>query len=125
METQIEHFSNLRNVPATNRRAMYMDFVKAGKYRQDTLENRISADVGFESSEIEALESLLCKRCQPQTRSAFRQRLRNGLSQSFGIYGRVVFDSRDEKGQPAVEYVAGQSYPDEVRRVRELIIRKG
>lgn len=123
MATQIDFFSDLRTVPAESRRTMYMDFVTAGKYRQDTLENRISADVGFESSEIEALESLLCKWCQPQTRSAFRQRLQTGLSQSFGIYGRVVFDSKDERFP--VEYVAGQSYPDEVRRVRELIIRKG
>lgn len=125
MATQIDFLSDLRTVPAESRRAMYMDFIAAGKYRQDTLENRISADVELESSEIEALESLFCKRCQPRTRSAFRQRLQAGLSQSFGIYGRVVFDSKDEKGQPAVEYVAGQSYPDEVRRVRELIIRKG
>lgn len=123
METQIEHFSDLRNVPAANRRAMYMDFVKAGKYRQDTLENRISADVELSSLEIEALESLLCKRCQPRTRSTFRLRLEGGLSQSFGIYGRVVFDLEDERYP--VEYVAGQSYPDEVRTVRELIICKG
>jgi len=123
MATQIDFFSDLQTVPAESRRAMYMDFVAAGKYRQDTLENRISANVGFESSEIEALESLFCKRCQPRTRSAFRQRLQAGLSQSFGIYGRVVFDSKNER-RP-VMYVAGQSYPDEVRTVRELIIRKG
>lgn len=39
---------------------------------------------------------------------------------SYGIYSRVMFCA-DETGAVAVQYVAGQSYPDEVRTVRECL----
>lgn len=39
-----------------------------------------------------------------------------------GIFGRVMLIT-DEQGNVTVDYCAGQSYPDEVRCVRELIAR--
>jgi len=37
-----------------------------------------------------------------------------------GIYNRVMFCS-DETGKVEIQYVAGQSYPDEMRTVRQCL----
>jgi hypothetical protein len=86
--------------------------------KQDTLKNRIYDGKQLTESEIESLVELLGKRCQARTINALRRSLKDittiGL---YGIYGRVVFTDGQSR------YDAGQSYPDEIRTVRQLIIK--
>jgi hypothetical protein len=42
---------------------------------------------------------------------------------SYGIYNRVMFCA-DETGNIEIHYTAGQSYPDEIRTVRECLCGK-
>jgi hypothetical protein len=66
--------------------------------------------------EIEALVKLIGDRCRQKTKDRLRRRLRYlSLIQPAGILGRVMV-------RPRVEYVAGQSYPDEIRIVRNVIL---
>jgi hypothetical protein len=58
------------------------------------------------------------------------QRRLNGLKytfnvtslQSYGIYNRIMF-RYSENGDVSVHYVAGQSYPDEIRTCRQLLCK--
>lgn len=74
--------------------------------------------VHLTEQEQASLAALLGKRCSAQT----KQRLAHKLSlplyiyTDYGIYRRVSFDN----GQ--AEYCAGQSYTDEIRTLRELIL---
>jgi len=67
-------------------------------------------------SQRESAERLFCARCQEKTRRAFRRCIRYpGSIELCGILHRVHIEG--EK----VSYCAGQSYPDEVRTVRQVI----
>lgn len=69
-------------------------------------------------SEQHSLVALLGKGCRQHTkdRLAYKLSKRLYMFQDYGIYRRVGFD----KGR--AEYCAGQSYIDEIRTVRELIL---
>lgn len=83
---------------------------------QDTLERRISSGKALTETETEEIIEVLCKYCQPKTYNSVRSTLaRVPNIKSYGIYGRVHLDS------PA-SYCAGQSYPDEIRTVRKLLL---
>lgn len=84
--------------------------------RPDSLAQRITDGTPLTEAEQDALHALLTKQCQQRTkgRVAFALRVVPDIS-SYGIYGRVMIT-------PHVEYVAGQSYPDEIRTVRELLM---
>jgi hypothetical protein len=74
--------------------------------------------VHLTEQEQASLATLLGKGCQAQTKRRLAHKLSLPLYmyRDYGIYRRVSFDN----GQ--AEYCAGQSYTDEVRTVRELIL---
>lgn len=86
------------------------DAIRDAKYPDDAISPPLTDD------EVDKLVKLLTVQCREETKDLVHRRLRNQLSmlRSYGIYGRVEI-------RPRVEYCAGQSYPDEIRRVRELI----
>lgn len=69
--------------------------------------------------DIDQLVDLIGSRCRHQTKQRIRSVLTYGAGTipDFGIMRRVI---RDEKGR--WEYVAGQSYPDEIRVVRNIVM---
>ena len=69
-------------------------------------------------SEQSSLYILLAKGCREKTRARLSRMIELPLAlwEDYGIYRRVSFDN----GQ--AEYCAGQSYTDEIRTVRELIL---
>lgn len=77
-------------------------------------------NTGLRLTEAEqaSLTALLGKRCNAQTKSrlAYKLSLPLYLYSDYGIYRRVSFDNG------RAEYCAGQSYTDEIRTVRELIL---
>lgn len=71
-------------------------------------------------SDIDEIMSIVCKGCRENTRRRVRSILTYGPSTigSYGILGRLV---KEDRGWV---YIAGQSYPDEIRTVRECILGK-
>jgi len=71
-------------------------------------------------SDIDNLVTLLGKHCRLGTLQRLRSCLTYGASRiaSYGILERLV---KEENG--AWSYCAGQSYPDEIRTIREIIIK--
>ena len=69
-------------------------------------------------SDIEQILAIICKRCQAKTWSRCRSNLTYSLSHIpiFGILSRLT---KDQNGYWS--YCAGQSYPDEIRTVRNII----
>lgn len=68
----------------------------------------------------ESLFNLFGKGCRQKNRERLWRRLDMSLSlwPNYGIFGRVHLE---DDGR--FSYCAGQSYPDEVRTVRELILK--
>ena len=69
-------------------------------------------------SDIEQILAIICKQCRARTWSRCRSNLTYSLSHVpiFGILSRLT---KDYKGDWS--YCAGQSYPDEIRTVRNII----
>lgn len=85
--------------------------------RQDTLARRISDKVSLRDVERHSLLDLLGRGCRQKTKNMLWYS--TGYIPdvpSYGIYDRIVF----ENGHAM--YVAGQSYPDEIRTVRHLLL---
>ena len=80
-------------------------------YDRDTLE--------MSESQIEDLVRLVCKRCSVKTYTRVRSNLTYSLSHipQHGILNRLTWDASKLEWN----YCAGQSYPDEIRTVREII----
>jgi hypothetical protein len=99
-----------------DREVAYRKAVKDGNF-QDSLSTRISARVNLSLSEQESLLGIIGKYCMDKTKrglarvASYVPDIRN-----YGIYRRVLF----EDGQ--ANYCAGQSYPDEIRIVRKLLV---
>lgn len=86
--------------------------------KQINLTHAISGHYKLSEEDIDNLMQLLTSRCNPRTKYAVRAALRNiQLEKSHGIYERVVKVPKIGRWQ----YVAGQSYPDEIRTVRSLL----
>ena len=90
---------------------------------QDNLSYRIH-DAKFNNgpeylstSELTGLLELVSTRCRQKTKARLYYLLARPLSawQDFGIYRRVTFNN----GQ--VDYICGQSWPDEMRTLRQCI----
>ena len=84
---------------------------------EDTLSNRIDYKKPLTTKEQQELLHLLGKRCAQKT----KDRLARTLAfvphiPNYGIYRRVDLDP--------VSYCAGQSYPDEIRCVRDCLLGK-
>lgn len=85
--------------------------------RQDTLRNRIDGDKDLTENEIDALVNLLGHGCMQKTKDRLERRLALLILQpNYGIYGRVLLS-------PRLEYCAGQSYTDEIKTVRNLLLK--
>jgi len=71
--------------------------------------------------DIDSIVELIGYRCRVETCNRIRSRLKYHPSSvpSYGILGRLT---REESG--VWEYCAGQSYPDEIRTVRNIILRE-
>jgi len=109
--------SDVARIKPSRRAAAYRGWLKREKY-QDTLQNRIDAQVGLSDSDVEEIAALLTKRCSGRNTNIVRWALMSCPNMaSFGIYGRVT---KDPEGWT---YTAGQSMPDEIRVVRELLIK--
>ncbi len=68
-----------------------------------------------------SLRDLLSGRCRRENRDKLHRRIAVPLSlwPSYGRFERVLLDDNSN----GFEYVAGQSYPDEIRELRELILK--
>jgi hypothetical protein len=64
--------------------------------------------------EINALVNLLGARCHNKTKNRLFYAIKFN-QKKYGIFSRVWI-------RPNVEYCAGQSYPDEIRTVRKLLL---
>lgn len=87
---------------------------------QDSLGSRIDCGIELTESEISALVDLLGKRCKVRTKNRIKWALM-GCPDSIenpGIFRRVLLH---DSGILA-SYCAGQSYPDEIRTVRQCLI---
>lgn len=98
---------------------------------QDSLEKRITQaskasnqneTIPSELTEAEkdSLSKLVSKKCKAETKDKISRMLDVPLScwKNHGIYGRVIFEDGE------AHYITGQSYPDEIRTVRECILNK-
>ena len=86
---------------------------------QDSLSLRISEGRGLTEDEVDALVGLLGNRCQQRNKARLRWALKACLNmQNYGIYSRVLLHDEGE----IATYCTGQSYPDEIRTVRECLI---
>jgi hypothetical protein len=87
---------------------------------QDSLGARIDAGIELTEDEISELVDLLGKRCKVRTKNRIKWALM-GCPDNIdnpGIFRRVLFND----GGRFVSYCAGQSYPDEIRTVRQCLI---
>lgn len=66
--------------------------------------------------EVEGLVRLIGDHCRAATKDRLRRRLKFlSLIAPVGILGRVMV-------RPTIRYVAGQSYPDEIKIIRKVIL---
>jgi len=84
------------------------------RYHDDEIPTYLSEE------EQQSLANLIGKKCRQRTKDNIEFALDIPLSlwRNYGIYGRVMFENGE------AHYVAGQSYPDEIRTVREYILGK-
>lgn len=73
------------------------------------------------TDDIDQIVDLVCERCRASTYNDVRRALtvHSGLIPQYGIFDRIIKEGKKW------HYVAGQSYPDEIREVRSLIIKRG
>jgi hypothetical protein len=84
---------------------------------QDTLARRISTRASLTDDERTSLVKLLGSGCHQRTKNMLWYSAGYVPDvPSYGIYDRVTF----EDGRAS--YCAGQSYPDEIRTVRKLLL---
>lgn len=84
---------------------------------QDSLANRISKRLELTEGEITSGVALLGDHCRARTKARLYWALKACPNMhSYGIYDRLHIENG------AMSYCAGQSYPDEIRTVRELLI---
>ena len=82
---------------------------------QDTLSRRISAGKELTESEQAQLLDIFGNRCREKTKRMIARALRCVPDiDNYGIYDRVHLEPPS--------YCAGQSYPDEIRTVRQCLI---
>ena len=86
--------------------------------KQITLESKINNQEEFTEAEKSGLYELLTGYCRQDTKARFSRKLNVPLScwANYGIYGRVMFEG------DKITYCAGQSYTDEIRTIRKLIL---
>ena len=86
--------------------------------KEINLNHAISGHYQLTAEDIDNLMQLLTSRCNHRTKWSVRAALTYIVHQEpCGIYERVVKVQKIGRWQ----YVAGQSYPDEIRTVRNLL----
>lgn len=87
--------------------------------KQISLSTMLSDGTEITEGQIDGMVDLFGKHCMHNTKRRLRSILTYGFSSlsNWSIYQRVMFDG-DE-----VSYYAGQSYPDEIRSIRQLILK--
>lgn len=119
---------------AAHRRAAYFAYLQAHNL-PDTLSSRISVRVPLDGDERAALRALMGRGCQQKRKEAIAAFARAVPDvPGWGVYDRVEFvsthvaDMRDwtltgeyRRISVRAHYCAGQSYPDEMRRLRSLM----
>lgn len=84
---------------------------------QDTLSNRISKGQELTEREQSELLVIIGAYCQPRTKRMIERQLSYVPDiDNCGIYKRVHLENG------GASYCAGQSYPDEIRRLRKELI---
>lgn len=70
-------------------------------------------------ADISQITNLVCTKCKSKTRNRVKSLLTYSLSlvPFYGIFDRLI----RENGEWS--YCAGQSYPDEIRTLREIILK--
>ena len=101
------------------RKKAYKQEVSSNEYFQDTLQHRIDCKIGLSEKESSSLFALFSHGCRQHTKT----RLRSVIAYiptipNYEIYGRIMFEN------DTVSYCAGQSYPDEIKTVRDLLLGK-
>lgn len=83
-----------------------------------TLRDLIDRKESLTEGETEDFVAVFGARCSEKTKRRLKSIVRYSVSSlpGLGIFERVRI-------RPHIEYVAGQSYPDEIRTVREAIIK--
>lgn len=114
-----QSFYEVAKIKPSRRQAAYRGLLKRNKYLKDTLKNRISANVDLTEDDVNDLVVLLTKGCQRRNTNLVRHALTYmGNSYNYGIFSRLV--KHPEYGW---SYSAGQSYPDEIRHLREIFLK--
>lgn len=119
--------SNIRELMHSGRpqkQAVAIALKKAGLSRKSNPERQINFNNyrdHLTSDDVEQIVDVVCDHCRAKTYNDVRDTLKrmSSLIPHFGIFERLI----KENGK--WRYVAGQSYPDEIRNVRELILKKG
>ena len=89
---------------------------------EQTLKYKIDHDIDLTECQALSFYNLLSKGCQVKTKNRLYVRIiQYGLFifGNYGIYERVYWDDKEN-----CRYCAGQSYPDEIRTVRNCILGK-
>lgn len=85
---------------------------------QINLSHAIYGSYKLSEEDMDSLMLLLTSRCNPRTKHAVRTALMYLYGEkSHGIYERVIKDPKSGQWR----YIAGQTYPDEIRTVRSLL----
>jgi hypothetical protein len=77
----------------------------------------IDMKLDLSGADIEQIVAIVCKGCQVQTYSRIRSNITYSPSHipNYGILERLTKDDKCEWS-----YCAGQSYPDEIRTIRDI-----
>ncbi len=86
-----------------------------------TLADVISTGKLTDEQHVQLVE-LLGWRCRQGTKDKLARRLRFPFAlKNCGLFSRVIIE--DDRESEGIHYIAGQSYPDEIRTLRELILK--
>jgi len=79
--------------------------------------NILKSEDNLTDDDIDQIISIVGKRCRIKTIHRLRSCLNFGPFKSYGIFNRLI---KDDNGEWS--YIAGQSYPDEIKTLRQCIL---
>ena len=115
----IRYLSDIRKVPASERRVLLR--ILSGGHAV-TVQDVLSADAELTEDEIQQFTAIIGHRCATRTQNTIRWRLAHldGIGCDSSL-GRLHINTM-ASGKVLCDYCAGQSYPDEIRRLRQWLI---
>lgn len=112
-----QFMSEIASIKPSRRAAAYRGLLKR-RNLPDDLQNRITAQVDLTDEDVQEITALLTKGCSARTTYGVRLGLLSLLhGPSYSAFSRVV------KTQYGWEYCAGQSYTEEIARLRGLLMK--